>query len=52
MLWRSDEMRLLLNQTNPAEVGRTLTYYGYFARARAAKMVGHLKAATSLPVPT
>ena len=38
MLGRSDEMRLLLNQTNPAEVGRTLTYYGYFARARAAKI--------------
>jgi septal ring factor EnvC (AmiA/AmiB activator) len=38
MLGRSDEMRLLLNQTNPAEVGRTLKYYGYFARARAAKI--------------
>jgi septal ring factor EnvC (AmiA/AmiB activator) len=38
MLGRNDEMRLLLNQTNPAEVGRTLTYYGYFARARAAKI--------------
>jgi len=38
MLGRSDEMRLLLNQTNPAEVGRTLTYYGYFARVRAAKI--------------
>ncbi|MGD0490084.1 MAG: peptidoglycan DD-metalloendopeptidase family protein [Steroidobacteraceae bacterium] len=38
MLGRSDEMRLLLNQTNPAEVGRTLTYYGYFAKERAAKI--------------
>jgi septal ring factor EnvC (AmiA/AmiB activator) len=38
LLGRSDEMRLLLNQTNPAEVGRTLTYYGYFARARAQKI--------------
>ena len=38
MLGRSDEMRLLLNQSNPAEVGRTLTFYGYFARARAAKI--------------
>lgn len=37
-LGASDEMRLLLNQTNPAEVGRTLTYYGYFARARAARI--------------
>jgi septal ring factor EnvC (AmiA/AmiB activator) len=38
LLGRSDEMRLLLNQTNPAEVGRTLTYYGYFARDRAARI--------------
>lgn len=38
MLGRSDEMRLLLNQSNPAEAGRTLTYYGYFARQRAAKI--------------
>jgi septal ring factor EnvC (AmiA/AmiB activator) len=38
LLGRSDEMRLLLNQTNPAEVGRTLTYYGYFARERAARI--------------
>jgi septal ring factor EnvC (AmiA/AmiB activator) len=46
MLGRSDEMRLLLNQTNPAEVGRTLTYYGYFARARAAK-IGEIAAQES-----
>jgi septal ring factor EnvC (AmiA/AmiB activator) len=38
VLGRSDEMRLLLNQTNPAEVGRTLTYYGYFAKERAARI--------------
>src|ERR1700677_1747784 len=38
MLGRSDEMRLLLNQTNPAEAGRTMTYYGYFAKERAAKI--------------
>jgi septal ring factor EnvC (AmiA/AmiB activator) len=38
MLGRSDEMRLLLNQTNPAEAGRTVTYYGYFAKERAAKI--------------
>ena len=46
LLGRSDEMRLLLNQTNPAEVGRTLTYYGYFARARAAK-IGEIAAQES-----
>jgi murein hydrolase activator len=38
MLGHSDEMRLLLNQTNPAEAGRTLTYYGYFAKERAARI--------------
>jgi septal ring factor EnvC (AmiA/AmiB activator) len=38
MLGRSDEMRLLLNQSNPAEAGRTMTYYGYFAKERAAKI--------------
>jgi septal ring factor EnvC (AmiA/AmiB activator) len=38
MLGRSDEMRLLLNQSNPADVGRTMTYYGYFAKERAAKI--------------
>jgi murein hydrolase activator len=38
MLGRSDEMRLLLSQTRPADAGRMLTYYGYFARARAAKI--------------
>jgi septal ring factor EnvC (AmiA/AmiB activator) len=35
MLGRADEVRLLLNQTSPGEVGRSLAYYGYFARARA-----------------
>ncbi len=38
MLGRSDEMRLLLNQADPAQAGRTLTYYGYFAQQRAAKI--------------
>ena len=38
MLGNSDEMRLLLNQTDPAQVGRTLTYYGYFAKQRAARI--------------
>ena len=39
LLGRSDELRLLLSQTNPAQVGRTLSYYGYFARERAARIV-------------
>jgi murein hydrolase activator len=38
MIGRADELRLLLSQTSPAEVGRVLAYYGYFARARADKI--------------
>ncbi|HTV98081.1 MAG TPA: peptidoglycan DD-metalloendopeptidase family protein [Steroidobacteraceae bacterium] len=38
MIGRADEMRLLLSQTNPAEAGRMLAYYGYFARSRAARI--------------
>jgi septal ring factor EnvC (AmiA/AmiB activator) len=38
MIGRADEMRLLLNLSNPAELGRSLTYYGYFARARASRI--------------
>ena len=32
MIGRQEELKLLLNQSNPASLGRTLTYYGYFAR--------------------
>ena len=35
---RADELRLLLSQTNPAEAGRMVQYYGYFARLRAARI--------------
>jgi len=35
---RNDELRLLLNQGNPAAAGRMLAFYGYFARARAARI--------------
>jgi murein hydrolase activator len=38
MIGRADEMRLLLSQTNPAEAGRMVHYYGYFARLRAARI--------------
>jgi murein hydrolase activator len=38
MMGRSDELRLLLSQANPADAGRMLAFYGYFARARAAKI--------------
>ena len=36
MIGRQEQMKLLLNQGNPAIVGRMLTYYGYFARERSA----------------
>jgi murein hydrolase activator len=32
---RNEPAKLLLNQRNPAEVGRNLAYYGYFGRLRA-----------------
>jgi septal ring factor EnvC (AmiA/AmiB activator) len=38
MIGREEQLKLLLNQDNPAGVGRTLTYYGYFAAARSGKI--------------
>lgn len=35
---REEQMKLLLNQRDPARVGRMLAYYGYFGRARAQKI--------------
>jgi len=32
---QTEPLKLLLNQRDPARFGRTLTYYGYFGRARA-----------------
>ena len=32
---RQEQLKLLLNQQDPAQLGRAMTYYGYFARARA-----------------
>jgi septal ring factor EnvC (AmiA/AmiB activator) len=34
MVGRQERLKLLLNQSNPAGLGRTLAYYGYFAEAR------------------
>jgi septal ring factor EnvC (AmiA/AmiB activator) len=34
MIGRQEELKLLLNQSNPAHLGRTLTYYGYLAEQR------------------
>jgi septal ring factor EnvC (AmiA/AmiB activator) len=38
MIGRQEELKLLLNQTNPAGLGRTLAYYGYFAEQRTQKI--------------
>jgi len=35
---RQQQIKLLLNQQDPALVGRMMTYHGYFTRARAARM--------------
>jgi len=45
---RHEQLRLLLNQQDPASVGRMLAWYGYFGRARADRIdsisdqLGHL----------
>jgi murein hydrolase activator len=38
MIGRQEQVKLLLNQGNPAIVGRMLIYYGYFARERSARI--------------
>jgi murein hydrolase activator len=38
MIGRQEELKLLLNQSTPANLGRTLTYYGYFAEQRSRKI--------------
>jgi murein hydrolase activator len=38
MIGRQEELKLLLHQSNPASLGRTLTYYGYFAEQRSQKI--------------
>jgi len=38
MIGRQEQLKLLLNQSDPAGVGRLLAYYGYFARARTGKI--------------
>jgi len=35
---RHEQLRLLLNQQDPASVGRMLAWYGYFGRARAGRI--------------
>jgi len=38
MIGRQEQIKLLFNQSNPASLGRTLTYYGYFAQERSGKI--------------
>jgi septal ring factor EnvC (AmiA/AmiB activator) len=38
MIGPQEEVKLLLNQTDPGEAGRTLAFYGYFARERTARI--------------
>jgi septal ring factor EnvC (AmiA/AmiB activator) len=38
MIGRREQLKLLLNQSNPASLGRTLTYYGYFAQERSGRI--------------
>jgi septal ring factor EnvC (AmiA/AmiB activator) len=38
MIGRQEQLKLLLNQSNPAVLGRTLAYYGYFAAERSGKI--------------
>jgi len=37
---REEQLKLLLNQEDPATLGRMLAYYGYFGRARAGRIAG------------
>lgn len=37
---REEQLKLLLNQQDPATIGRMLAYYGYFGRARADRIRG------------
>src|SRR5262245_36111096 len=37
---REEQLKLLLNQEDPATLGRTLAWYGYFGRARAGRIQG------------
>jgi septal ring factor EnvC (AmiA/AmiB activator) len=38
IIGRQEELKLLLNQSNPASLGRTLAYHGYFAQERSTRI--------------
>lgn len=39
MMGKQERIKLLLNQEDPAAVGRMMVYHGYFSRARAGRML-------------
>jgi len=51
MIGQEEPLKLLLNQRDPAQTGRVLTYYRYFGRARASQIAAintHLAELTTL----
>lgn len=48
MIGRQEYLKLLLNQENPAVIGRTMTYYDYFHRARSHNINEALQTLTRL----
>lgn len=50
VLGKQDYLKLLLNQDDPARVSRTLTYYRYLTKARAARIEGIETALSRLDV--
>ena len=48
MIGRQEYIKLLLNQEDPAVIGRTMSYYDYFNRARVERISESRKALTSL----
>lgn len=52
MIGKQEYLKLLLNQENPAAIGRTLTYYDYFHKARSHNIQEALSTITELDALT
>ncbi|MGW8227370.1 MAG: murein hydrolase activator EnvC family protein [Gammaproteobacteria bacterium] len=52
MIGRQEYLKLLLNQQDPAAVGRTMTYYRYFNQARQARIEQALESISQLDAVT
>jgi len=48
MIGRQEYIKLILNQEDPAVIGRTMAYYDYFNRARVERIDGSRKSLTAL----